>query len=75
MPPAAAGGETKEERSMKRYVIIGNAGASAVEQIRARDTEGGITIFTRETHPFYSQWGLIPKNLLTRGMLRGGLNW
>jgi nitrite reductase (NADH) large subunit len=40
---------------MKRYVIIGNgvAGASAVEQIRARDTEGGITIFTRETHPFY----------------------
>lgn len=40
---------------MKRYVIIGNgvAGASAVEQIRARDKEGRITVFTREHHPFY----------------------
>ncbi|MDR2094958.1 MAG: FAD-dependent oxidoreductase [Treponema sp.] len=40
---------------MKRYVIIGNgtAGASAVEQIRARDKDGSITIFTRENHPFY----------------------
>jgi nitrite reductase (NADH) large subunit len=40
---------------MKRYVIIGNgvAGASALEQIRARDREGSVTVFTRETHPFY----------------------
>ncbi|MDR0761407.1 MAG: FAD-dependent oxidoreductase [Treponema sp.] len=40
---------------MKRYVIIGNgiAGASAVEQIRARDKDGKITIFTKERHPFY----------------------
>jgi nitrite reductase (NADH) large subunit len=40
---------------MKRYVVIGNgtAGASAVEQIRARDRDGSITIFTRERHPFY----------------------
>jgi nitrite reductase (NADH) large subunit len=40
---------------MKRYVIIGNgtAGASAVEQIRARDKDGSITIFTGESRPFY----------------------
>jgi nitrite reductase (NADH) large subunit len=40
---------------MKRYVIIGNgaAGASAVEQIRARDGEGSVTVFTRESYPFY----------------------
>jgi nitrite reductase (NADH) large subunit len=40
---------------MKRYVIIGNgtAGASAVEQIRLRDKDGSIVIFTREEHPFY----------------------
>jgi nitrite reductase (NADH) large subunit len=40
---------------MKRYVIIGNgvAGASALEQIRARDKDGSVTVFTRETHPFY----------------------
>jgi nitrite reductase (NADH) large subunit len=40
---------------MKRYVIIGNgvAGASALEQIRTRDRDGSVTVFTRETHPFY----------------------
>ncbi|MDR1397345.1 MAG: FAD-dependent oxidoreductase [Desulfarculales bacterium] len=40
---------------MKRYVIIGNgaAGASAAEQIRLLDNEGSITMFTRESHPFY----------------------
>ncbi|MCL2128240.1 MAG: FAD-dependent oxidoreductase, partial [Treponema sp.] len=40
---------------MKRYVIIGNgtAGASAVEQIRKRDKQGGIVIFTREKQPYY----------------------
>ncbi|MCL2601156.1 MAG: FAD-dependent oxidoreductase [Treponema sp.] len=40
---------------MKRYVIIGNgtAGASAIAEIRARDKEGSIVVFTRENHPYY----------------------
>ena len=40
---------------MKHYVIIGNgaAGASAAEQIRKRDKEGIITVFTREKYPYY----------------------
>ena len=40
---------------MKRYVIVGNgtAGASAVGEIRARDKEGAITVFARESHPYY----------------------
>ena len=40
---------------MKHYIIIGNgtAGASAVEQIRKKDKEGSIVIFTREKHPYY----------------------
>ena len=40
---------------MKHYVIIGNgtAGASAVSQIRKRDKDGSIVIFTREEYPYY----------------------
>ena len=40
---------------MKRYIIIGNgtAGASAAEQIRNRDKEGSIVIFSREKNPYY----------------------
>jgi len=40
---------------MKRYVIIGNgtAGASAVEQIRKRDQQGSIKVFTCEKYPYY----------------------
>ena len=40
---------------MKRYVVIGNgtAGASAVSQIRKRDKESSILVFTKENHPYY----------------------
>ena len=40
---------------MKKYVIIGNgcAGATALSQIRRKDKEGSIVVFTRESHPFY----------------------
>jgi len=40
---------------MKRYVIIGNgtAGASAVGEIRARDKDGSIVVFSSENHPYY----------------------
>ena len=40
---------------MKRYVIIGNgtAGASAAVQIRERDKEGSIVVFTSEKNPYY----------------------
>jgi len=40
---------------MKRYVIVGNgtAGASAVGEIRARDKDGSIVVFTGEKHPYY----------------------
>ena len=40
---------------MKRYVIIGNgaAGAAAVGEIRARDGNCAITVFSREPHPHY----------------------
>jgi len=40
---------------MKRYVIIGNgtAGASAAVQIRKRDKEGSVVIFTKERNPYY----------------------
>jgi len=40
---------------MKRYVIIGNgtAGASAIGEIRARDKDGSIVVFTCENHPYY----------------------
>ena len=45
----------KQGLVMKRYCIIGNgtAGASAAEQIRKRDNNGSIVIFSRETHPYY----------------------
>jgi NADPH-dependent 2,4-dienoyl-CoA reductase/sulfur reductase-like enzyme/ferredoxin len=44
----------------KRYLIIGNgaAGASAAEEIRARDPRGEITIVSAERHPMYSRPGL-----------------
>ena len=40
---------------MKRYVIIGNgtAGASGAVQIREKDKEASIVIFTREKYPYY----------------------
>ena len=40
---------------MKKYIIIGNgtAGASALAQIRKRDKEGSIVIFSRENYPYY----------------------
>jgi len=40
---------------MKKIVIIGNgcAGATALAQIRRKDKESGIVVFTRENHPFY----------------------
>lgn len=40
---------------MTRYCIIGNgiAANAAAEQIRTRDTDGAITMFTREDHFFY----------------------
>lgn len=40
---------------MKHYVIIGNgvAGATAAEKIRSLDKEGGLTVFSEESQPFY----------------------
>jgi nitrite reductase (NADH) large subunit len=40
---------------MNKYIIIGDgaAGANGAEAIRAHDTDGSITVFTREVHPFY----------------------
>ena len=40
---------------MKNYIIIGNgtAGANAAVQIRKRDKEGSIIVFSRENYPFY----------------------
>ena len=46
---------------MKRYIIIGNgvAGTTAAEEIRKRDSDGKITIFTDESSPFYWRVRLI----------------
>ncbi len=45
---------------MTRYLIVGNgaAGITAAEEIRARDTEGEITVVSAEVHPMYSRPGL-----------------
>ena len=43
-----------------KYLIVGNgaAGATAAEEIRARDVHGDITIVSAEPHPMYSRPGL-----------------
>jgi nitrite reductase (NADH) large subunit len=42
---------------MKKYLIVGNgaAGTTAAEEIRKKDTTGGITILSNEDLPFYSR--------------------
>lgn len=42
---------------MKKYIIIGNgiAGTTAAEQIRKHDTEGQISMITKESLPLYSR--------------------
>ncbi|MBF0230807.1 MAG: NAD(P)/FAD-dependent oxidoreductase [Desulfamplus sp.] len=42
---------------MKKYLIIGNgiAGTTAAEEIRKHDTEGEITLITKESLPLYSR--------------------
>jgi nitrite reductase (NADH) large subunit len=45
---------------MTRYLILGNgaAGATAAEEIRARDPKGSITMVSPEPYPMYSRPGL-----------------
>jgi nitrite reductase (NADH) large subunit len=58
---------------MTRYVIVGNgvAGTTAAEQIRKRDKEGGITIFSDEEIPFY--WRIKLNEYLAGEITREGL--
>jgi len=59
--------------AMTNYVIVGNgvAGTTAAEQIRKRDKEGVITIFSDEEIPFY--WRIRLNEYLAGEITREGL--